>query len=118
MALAPSTGGVTAIPSLEELDLEAAVFELNSLPLRSCQLLASLHALRDGKIFSELLLAAAQSSTERAVASHLLSEHVSAAARLHGILLVLPPLLVGRPRLAEQLDNHYDAVSALSLIHI
>ena len=98
-----------SLPELTHLEQERVIFELNTLPLRSCQLLSSLDGLRDGKVFAEMLSAAATAPADRASAAQLAGDtNLTAAARHRAVLVRL-----AQPELADLVSA--PAAAALSL---
>ena len=106
-------GGWSGLPSLDELDLVGVVYELNTLPIRSCQLLSSLDGLRDGHVFAQMLRAAARTAAQREVASQMMRDDMSAPARLHGVLFGARDLLSLPPDLAQ----HVTAPAFAAALH-
>ena len=90
--------GWSTLPSVDDLSHEAAVFELNAVPLNCCALVNSLDELRDGKTFAEMLIAIAKTSAQRAAARRLIAPDVRPVDRLNGVLDELEKRLLGLSR--------------------
>ena len=90
--------GWSTLPSADDLSHEAAVFELNAMPLNCCALVNSLDELRDGKTFAEMLIAIAKTSAQRAAARRLIAPDVRPVDRLNGVLDELEKRLLGLSR--------------------